>query len=118
MFILVLINVFIFDNPLGISINISLNSFMNGGNTKTKIVKMMNDIIVIIKNKDKGLGILSPFCRRLHKLHKILDITREQIIKSKNSLKDQIIKRDINIAKNLKYDVLFNFKFLILFRIS
>ena len=52
----------IFDNPLGISINISLNSFINGGNTRKRIAKTMNEIIDITENKEIILGSLNFFC--------------------------------------------------------
>jgi len=45
----------------------------------------------------------------LHKLHTIFEITKEQIINSRKSLKVQIIKEVINITINLKYDELLNF---------
>ena len=40
----------------------------------------------------------------------IFEITKEQIIKRKKSLKVQIIKNVIKIIANLKYDGLFNFR--------
>ena len=49
----------------------------------------------------------------------MFEITKEQIIKSKKSLKVHIIKDVIKITANLKYDELLNLNnFLILFRIS
>ena len=51
----------ILDSPLGISTNISLNSLMNGGKTRIKIVKIMNDITTITKSKEINLGSLNPF---------------------------------------------------------
>ena len=110
---------FILDKPFGISTSISLNSFTNGGNTRIKIVNTITDITVNTKNKDKGLGIFTPFCIWLHKLHTIFEITKEQIIKSRKSLKVHIIKEAIKITANLKYDELLNLdNFLLLFRIS
>ena len=110
---------FIFDKPVGISTSISLNSFTNGGNTRIKIVKTISDITVNTKNKDKDLGIFNPFCIWLHKLQTIFEITKEQIIKSKKSLKVHIINAVIKSTANLKYDELFNLNnILILFRIS
>ena len=68
MFKFVLIKIFIFDKPFGISISISLNSFINGGNTRIKIVNTITDIKVKTKNKDSNRGIFKPFCISLHKL--------------------------------------------------
>ena len=49
----------------------------------------------------------------------MFEITKDQIIKSRKSLKVQIIKNAIKITANLKYDELLNLdNFLLLFRIS
>ena len=93
---------FIFDNPLGISNNISLNSLINGGNTRKRIVNIMKEIIDITENKEINLGRFNLFCIWLHKLHTIFEITKEQIIKRRKSLKVHIIKMVINITANLK----------------
>ena len=83
------------------------------------MVKINIDITDSTKNKDKGRGIFNPFCNRLHKLHTIFEITKEQIIKSKKSFKVHTIKDVIKITANLKYDELLNLdNFLFLFRIS
>ena len=101
------------------STSISLNSFMNGGNTRIKIVNTNTDITVNTKNNDRGLGIFNPFCIWLHKLHTIFEITKEQIISRRKSLKVQIINEVIKITTSLKYDELLNFQnILLLFRIS
>ena len=119
MFRFVLIKIFIFDKPFGISTNISLNSFINGGNTRIKIVNIIIDITVNTRNKESDLGIFNPFCIWLHKLHTIFEITKEQIISSRKSLKVHIINEVIKITANLKYDELLNFQnILLLFRIS
>ena len=60
MFKLEFIKILILDNPFGISIKISLNSFMNGGNTRIATVNMMNDITNRTINKESDLGILKP----------------------------------------------------------
>jgi len=52
----------IFDKPFGMSINISLNSLMNGGKTRIKNVNTTNDITTRTINKDKNLGSFNPFC--------------------------------------------------------
>ena len=57
-----LIKIFIFDKPFGISTSISLNSFINGGNTRIKIVNTITEITVNTRNNDSGLGILNPLC--------------------------------------------------------
>ena len=119
MFRFVLSKVFILDKPFGISTSISLNSLINGGKTRIKIVKTITDITVNTKNKDRSLGIFTPFCIWLHKLHTIFEITKEQVIKRKKSLKVHIIKDVIKITANLKYDELLNFQnILLLLRIS
>ena len=82
---------------------------MNGGNTRIKIVNIITDITVNTKNKESDRGIFNPFCTWLHKLHKIFEITKEQIIKRRKSLKVHIINEVINITTNLKYDELLNF---------
>ena len=82
---------------------------MNGGNTRIKIVKTITDITVNTKNKESHRGIFNPFCIWLHKLHTIFEITKEQIISRRKSLKVHIINEAINITTNLKYDELLNF---------
>ena len=119
LFKFVLSKIFILDRPFGISTSISLNSFINGGNTRIKIVKTTNDITVKTKNKDSVRGIFNPFCIWLHKLQTIFEITKEQIINSMKSLKIHIIKDVIKITANLKYAELFNLdNILLLLRIS
>ena len=98
----------IFDNPFGISINISLNSFMKGGKTKIKNIKTMKVIIVITKNKETSRGSLIPFCIWLVKLQTIFEITREHIIKSRKSFSVHTINRNTKITVSLKYNELFN----------
>ena len=92
----------ILDNPFGISINISLNSLMKGGNTRIAKVNMMNDITIRTINKESDLGSFKPVWIWLHKLQTTLDITNEQIIKRIKSLKVHIIKELIVTTKNLK----------------
>ena len=62
LFRLELINILILDNPFGISINISLNSLMNGGNTRIIIVNIMNEITASTISKERILGSFKPFC--------------------------------------------------------
>ena len=84
------------------SINISLNSLMKGGNTRIATVNMMNDITTRTINKEIGLGNFKLVSIWLHKLQTILDITSEQIIKSIKSLNVHIIKMLIVTTANLK----------------
>ncbi len=91
------------------STSISLNSFMNGGNTRIKMVNTITDITVNTRNKESDRGIFNPFCILLHKLHAIFEITNEQIIRRRKSLKVHIINEVIKITTNLKYDELLNF---------
>ena len=109
MFRFVLSKIFIFDKPFGISTSISLNSFMNGGNTRIKIVNIITDITVKTRNRENDRGIFNPFCIWLHKLHTIFEITKEQIINRRKSLRVQTINEVINITTNLKYEELLNF---------
>ena len=84
-----------------------------------KIVNTIIDITVNTINKESDLGIFNPFCIWLHKLHTIFEITKEQIISRRKSLKVHIINEAINITTNLKYDELFNLRnILLLLRIS
>jgi len=86
-----------------------LNSFINGGNTRIKIVNTITDITVKTRNKESDRGIFKPFLICSHKLHTIFEITKEQIIKRRKSLKVHIIKEVTKITANLKYDELPNF---------
>ena len=81
---------------------------MNGGNTRIKIAKIMNDIVAITKIKEINLGSFEYFCIWLHRLHTIFEITKENIINSRKSLRVQIIKRLIKITADLKYRELIN----------
>ena len=119
LFRLVLIKIIIFDKPFGMSTSISLNSFINGGNTRIKIVNIITDMTAKTRNKEIDRGIFKPFWIWLDKLHTIFEITKEQIISRRKSLKVHTINKVINITTNLKYDELLNFqKILLLFRIS
>ena len=84
-----------------------------------KIVNTITEITVNTRNKASDRGIFNPFCIWLHKLHTIFEITKEQIIKRRKSLRVQTINEVIKITTNLKYDELFNFQnILLLLRIS
>jgi len=61
LFRFVLISIFIFDKPFGMSTSISLNSFINGGNTRIKIVNIITDMTAKTRNKEIDRGIFKPF---------------------------------------------------------
>jgi len=58
----ILNKILIFDKPFGISTSISLNSLINGGNTRIKIVNIITEITVKTRNKESDRGIFKPFC--------------------------------------------------------
>ena len=87
---------------------------MNGGNTRIKMVNTINEITFNTRNKEIDRGIFNPFCIWLHKLHTIFEITKEQIISKRKSLKVQIINEEINITIKLKYGLL-NFQIFYFF---
>ena len=66
-----------------------------------KTVKIMNDIVITTMNKDINRGSFKNFFVWLHKLQTTFDITNEQIINKKNSLKVHIIKKLIKTTVNL-----------------
>ena len=84
------------------SINISLNSLMNGGNTRIEIVNMKNDINRRTISNEKSLGNFNPVCIWLHKLQITFEITSEHIIKRIKSLNVHIINKVIIIKAKLK----------------
>ena len=63
---------------------------------------MKKDIPITTSNKERNLGNFKMGCIWLHKLLTTLDITKEQIIKSKKSLNVHTIKKLNIITKNLK----------------
>ena len=93
----------------GISIRISLNSFIKGG--KTSITDVRNIKVRNSKTIKRaiGRGILKKFFTLLHKLHVMLAITSEHIISKKKSLKLQKIRKNMPITKILKKSELFKF---------
>ena len=62
LFRFVLIKTIIFDKPFGISTSISLNSFINGGNTRIKIVNTITDMKAMTRNNESDRGIFKPLC--------------------------------------------------------
>ena len=91
------------------STSISLNSFINGGNTRIKMVNTITEITVNTTNKEIDRGIFKPFWIWLDKLHTIFEITKEQIINRRKSLRVHTINEVIKITTNLKYGRLLNF---------
>ena len=106
---------FIFDNPFGMSIRISLNSFMNGGSTRTIDIKniIVSKVQTIVS--DNGLDIFRVDLTLLQRLHMMFAITREQIISNKKSLKLQNIKKQIPNIESFDNILLLNLKSIYLF---
>ena len=94
---------------LGTSISISLTSLIKGG--KTNNTQAKNNKIRKIKTirSDIDLGIFIIFFNLLVKLQIILDITNEQIIRRRKSLRLQKIRQQILKTNILKKIELFNF---------
>ena len=93
----------------GTSISISLTSFIKGGktsNTEARKIKARN---IKTRNNDIDLGIFTIFFNLLVRLHIILAITSEQIIRRRKSLRLQKIKKEIENTNILKNTELFNF---------
>ena len=93
----------------GISITISLTSFMKGGKTSNTEVKKIKARKTKTINNDIDLGIFIIFFNLLVKLHIMLAITREQIIRRRKSLRLQKIRKKMLITNILKKTELFNF---------
>ena len=93
----------------GTSTSISLTSLIKGGkinNTQAKNIKIKKNKTI---SNDKDLGIFKLFLNLLVKLQIILDMTREQIIRRRKSLRLQKIRKEILKANILKKKVLFKF---------
>ena len=94
---------------LGTSTSNSLTSLIKGGkinntqakNNKTRKIKTISS--------DIDLGIFKIFFNLLVKLQIILDITNEQIIRRRKSLRLQKIRKQILRTNVLKKKVLFKF---------
>ena len=110
---------FILVSMFGTSTSISLTSLIKGGktsNTQAKNIKIKKTNTI---KSDIDLGSFIIFFNLLVKLQIMLDITREQIIRRRKSLRLQKIRKQILKANILKKKVLFKFyKRLFLFRIS
>ena len=92
---------------LGISISISFNSFMKGGKTSNTDARKIKAKNIRTKESDIGLGIFKVFFTLLVKLQIMLAITREQIIRRRNSLRLQKIRKQMLKTNILKKKVLF-----------
>ena len=77
----------------GTSTRISLTSFIKGGKTSNTEVKKIKARKINTKNKDNDLGILTIFFTLLVRLQIMLAMTREQIIRSRKSLRLQKIRK-------------------------
>ena len=93
----------------GTSMSISLTSFMKGGKTRNTEARKIKDRKIKTKNRDIDLGIFIITFSLLVRLQMILDITREQIIRRRKSLRLQKIRKQILITNILKKTELFNF---------
>ena len=86
----------------GTSIIISLTSFMKGGKTSNTEARKIKTRKTKTKNSEIDLGILAIFFTLLVRLHIMLAITREQIIRRRKSLRLQNSSKQmlkINILK-------------------
>ena len=93
----------------GTSINISLTSFIKGGKTSKTEARKIKARKIKTTRSDIDLGIFKIFFNLLVRLQIMLAITREQIIRRKNSLRLQKIRKEIQNTNNLKKTELFNF---------
>ena len=100
---------FILVSMFGTSISISLTSLIKGGKTSNTEAKNIKIKEIRTISSDKDLEIFRIFLNLLVKLQIILAITREQIIRRRNSLRLQKIKKQILKANILKKKVLFKF---------
>ena len=100
---------FILVSMLGTSTSISLISLIKGGKTSNTEAKNIKIRIIKTIRSDIDLGIFKIFFNLLVKLQIILDITREQIIRRRKSLRLQKIRKQILKVNNLKKKVLFKF---------
>ena len=93
----------------GTSTSISLTSLIKGGKTSNTQAKNIKIRKIKTIRSDIDLGIFTIFFNLLVKLQIILDITREQIIRRRKSLRLQKIRKQILKANILKKKVLFKF---------
>jgi len=101
----------------GTSISISLSSFMKGGKISNTDARKIKARKIKTKISDIGLGIFKIFFNLLVKLQVMLAITREQIIRRRNSLRLQKIRKQMLNTNILKKTELFKFyKFFMSFQ--
>ena len=93
----------------GTSINISFSSFMKGGKTSNTDARTKKARKIKTKARDIDLVIFKIFFNLLVKLQIMLAITREQIIRRRNSLRLQKIRKQMLKTNILKKTELFNF---------
>tara|TARA_B100001287_G_scaffold111691_1_gene94145 strand:- start:7 stop:258 length:252 start_codon:yes stop_codon:yes gene_type:complete len=82
---------------------------MKGGKTSNTEARKIKTRKTKTKNSDIDLGILAIFFTLLVRLHIMLAITREQIIRRRKSLRLQNIRKQMLVANILKKTELFNF---------
>ena len=93
----------------GISISISLTSFMKGGNTSNTEARKIKARKIRTNKSDIDLGSFKIFFNLLVRLQIMLAITREQIIRRRKFLRLQKIKKQILKTNILKKKELFKF---------
>ena len=94
---------------LGTSMSISFTSLIKGGKTSKTEARKIKARKINTKNKDIDLGIFTIFLTLLVKLHIMLAMTKEQIIRRRKSLRLQKIRKQILRTNVLKKKVLFKF---------
>ena len=100
---------FILVRMFGTSTSISLTSLIKGGKTSNTQAKNIKIRKIKTISSDIDLGIFKIFFNLLVKLQIILDITNEQIIRRRKSLRLQKIRKQILRTNVLKKKVLFKF---------
>ena len=93
----------------GTSMSISFTSFIKGGKTSKTEARNIKARKINTKNNDIDLGSFKIFLTLLVKLHIMLAMTKEQIIRRRNSLRLQKIRKQIIKTNILKKTELFKF---------
>ena len=93
---------------LGISISISLTSFIKGGKTRNTDARKIKARKINTISSEIDLGIFTIFFTLLVRLQIMLEITREQIIRRRKSLRLQKIRKQMLKTNILKKTELFN----------
>ena len=94
---------------LGTSMSISFTSLIKGGKTSKTEARKIKARKINTKNKDIDLGIFTIFFTLLVKLHIILAITKEHIIRRRKFLRLQKIRKQMLKTNILKKTELFKF---------